>query len=115
MDLLEQVKSSVDIVKVVGEYVRLKKAGGSPSYADALIGNAGISGAQFGQFNISTTGNHGALGLSSAVLCPSFLSRAAAARCFSRSVSANLIMLTSCAVVGTTAVYDFAYRTHPDL
>src|ERR1700730_2970765 len=32
MDLLEQVKSSVDIVKVVGEYVRLKKAGGRPSY-----------------------------------------------------------------------------------
>ena len=32
MDFLEQVKSSVDIVKVVGEYVRLKKAGGSPSY-----------------------------------------------------------------------------------
>ena len=32
MDFLEQVKSSVDIVKVVGEYVRLKKAGGSLSY-----------------------------------------------------------------------------------
>ncbi|MGI8741677.1 MAG: DNA primase [Bryobacteraceae bacterium] len=33
MDFLEQVKSSVDIVKVVGEYgVRLKKAGGSSSY-----------------------------------------------------------------------------------
>ena len=32
MDFLEQVKSSVDIVKVVGEYVRLKKAGGSPRY-----------------------------------------------------------------------------------
>lgn len=32
MDFLEQVKSSVDIVKVVGEYVRLKKAGASPSY-----------------------------------------------------------------------------------
>jgi hypothetical protein len=37
------------------------------------------------------------------------------ARCFSRSVPANLIMLTSCGVVGSTAVYDFAYRTHPDL
>src|SRR3984885_8060646 len=32
MDFAEQVKSSVDIVKVIGEYVRLKKAGGSPSY-----------------------------------------------------------------------------------
>lgn len=32
MDFLEQVKSSVDIVKVVGEYVRLKKAGASASY-----------------------------------------------------------------------------------
>ncbi len=32
MDFAEQVKSSVDIVKTVGEYVRLKKAGGSPRY-----------------------------------------------------------------------------------
>src|SRR5438552_9958641 len=33
MDFLEQVKSSVDIIKVVGDYgVRLKKAGASPSY-----------------------------------------------------------------------------------
>jgi DNA primase len=32
MDFAEQVKSSVDIVKVIGEYVRLKKSGGSPSY-----------------------------------------------------------------------------------
>jgi DNA primase len=32
MDFAEQVKSSVDIVKVVEEYVRLKKAGGSPRY-----------------------------------------------------------------------------------
>ena len=38
-----------------------------------------------------------------------------AARCFARSVSAYLIMLTSCGVAGSTAVYDFAYRTHPDL
>src|ERR1043165_5817950 len=29
MDFIEQVKSSVDIVKVVGEYVRLRKAGAS--------------------------------------------------------------------------------------
>ena len=32
MDFAEQVKASVDIVKVIGEYVRLKKAGGSPRY-----------------------------------------------------------------------------------
>jgi DNA primase len=32
MDFAEQVKSSVDIVKTIGEYVRLKKAGGSPRY-----------------------------------------------------------------------------------
>src|ERR1700751_1368818 len=32
MDFAEQVKSSVDIVKVIDEYVRLKKAGGSPRY-----------------------------------------------------------------------------------
>lgn len=32
MDFAEHVKSSVDIVKVVGEYVRLNKAGASPSY-----------------------------------------------------------------------------------
>lgn len=32
MDFAEHVKSSVDIVKVVGEYVRLAKAGASPSY-----------------------------------------------------------------------------------
>jgi DNA primase len=32
MDFAEQVKSSVDIVAVISEYVRLKKAGGSPSY-----------------------------------------------------------------------------------
>jgi DNA primase len=32
MDFAEQVKSSVDIVKVIEEYVRLKKAGGSPRY-----------------------------------------------------------------------------------
>jgi len=32
MDFAEQVKSSVDIVKTIGEYVRLKKAGASPSY-----------------------------------------------------------------------------------
>jgi len=30
---------------------------------------------------------------------------------FSRSVSANLIMLTSCGVVGSTAIYDFTYGT----
>jgi DNA primase len=27
MDFVEQVKSSVDIVRFIGEYVRLKKAG----------------------------------------------------------------------------------------
>jgi DNA primase len=32
MDFAEQVKSSVDIVKTIGEYVRLKKAGGSPRH-----------------------------------------------------------------------------------
>jgi DNA primase len=32
MDFAEQVKASVDIVKVIEEYVRLKKAGGSPRY-----------------------------------------------------------------------------------
>jgi DNA primase len=32
MDFAEHVKSSVDIVKVIEEYVRLKKAGGSPRY-----------------------------------------------------------------------------------
>src|SRR5947199_10633016 len=40
---------------------------GSASYADAFIGPSGVSGAQFGQFNITTTGNHGELGLSSAI------------------------------------------------
>src|ERR1051325_6046611 len=29
MDFIEQLKSSVDIIKVVGEYVRLRKAGGA--------------------------------------------------------------------------------------
>ena len=33
MDFAEQVKSSVDIVKVIDEYVRLKKVGGSPRYS----------------------------------------------------------------------------------
>jgi DNA primase len=32
MDFAEQVKSSVDIVKVIGEYVRLRKAGSAPRY-----------------------------------------------------------------------------------
>src|SRR5512140_1189565 len=32
MDFVEQLKSSVDIVKVVGEYVRLKRAGAGPRY-----------------------------------------------------------------------------------
>jgi len=32
MDFAEQVKSSVDIVEVIGQYVRLKKAGASPRY-----------------------------------------------------------------------------------
>jgi DNA primase len=32
MDFVEQVKSSVDIVKVIGEHVRLKKLGGSGRY-----------------------------------------------------------------------------------
>ena len=32
MDIVEQVKSSVDIVKVIGEHVRLKKLGGSGKY-----------------------------------------------------------------------------------
>ena len=33
MDFVEQLKSSVDIVKVVGEYVRLRKSGAGPRYA----------------------------------------------------------------------------------
>jgi DNA primase len=32
MDFAEQVKASVDIVKVIEQYVRLKKSGGSPRY-----------------------------------------------------------------------------------
>jgi DNA primase len=32
MDFVEQLKSSIDIVKVVGEYVRLKKAGAGPRW-----------------------------------------------------------------------------------
>ncbi len=32
MDFVEQLKSSVDIVKAVGEYVRLRKAGAGPRY-----------------------------------------------------------------------------------
>jgi DNA primase len=32
MDFIEHLKSSVDIVKVVGEYVRLKRAGGGPRW-----------------------------------------------------------------------------------
>jgi hypothetical protein len=34
-----------------------------------------------------------------------------AARRFARSASTNLIMLTSCGVTGSTAVYDFTYGT----
>ena len=32
MDFVEQLKSSVDIVKVIGEYVRLKRVGSGPRY-----------------------------------------------------------------------------------
>ncbi|MFB3779502.1 MAG: DNA primase [Bryobacteraceae bacterium] len=32
MDFVEQLKSSIDIVKVVGEYVRLRKSGAGPRY-----------------------------------------------------------------------------------
>ena len=32
MDFAEQVKTSVDIVKTIEQYVRLRKAGGSPRY-----------------------------------------------------------------------------------
>ena len=32
MDFVEQLKSSVDIVKTIGEYVRLKRVGSSPRY-----------------------------------------------------------------------------------
>jgi DNA primase len=32
MDFVEHLKSSIDIVKVVGEYVRLRRVGGSPRY-----------------------------------------------------------------------------------
>ena len=32
MDFVEQLKSSVDIVKTIGEYVRLKRAGSTPRY-----------------------------------------------------------------------------------
>lgn len=32
MDFVEQLKSSIDIVKVIGEYVRLKRAGSTSSY-----------------------------------------------------------------------------------
>src|SRR5579871_569775 len=32
MDFVEQLKSSVDIVQAIGEYVRLKRVGSSPRY-----------------------------------------------------------------------------------
>src|SRR5579884_3933067 len=32
MELAEHVKSSVDVVRVIGEYVRLKRAGAGPRY-----------------------------------------------------------------------------------
>ena len=32
MDFVEQLKSSVDIVKTIGEYVRLKRVGSTPRY-----------------------------------------------------------------------------------
>jgi DNA primase len=32
MDFKEQVKSSIDIIKVIGEYVRLKRSGNTSSY-----------------------------------------------------------------------------------
>ena len=38
-----------------------------PTYADAFIGSTGVSGAQFGAFSVTTTGNHGTSGLSDAV------------------------------------------------
>jgi hypothetical protein len=34
MDFVEQLKSSIDIVKVVGEYVRLKKSGAGRGGSD---------------------------------------------------------------------------------
>jgi len=40
VDFVEQLKSSVDIVKTVGEYVRLKRVGSTPRYTNSSNASA---------------------------------------------------------------------------
>ena len=49
MDFKEQVKSSIDIVKVIGEYVRLKRVGATGRY----VGLCPFHQEKTGSFNVN--------------------------------------------------------------